>query len=241
MFDGTSGIGKSIILLNPAIRGALDPKAKPLFDFSEFFKPTGTMDNFYQEFLKPFINVRQGWSNRVVDGHSMGFSSQTINQVQKALFIKNVFFTNNPAVPGLTFQLKPYRMGKTDARFILEVGDKRITYNHGPKFWKTLTWSGADENKRVRVIFEDLNEELHSVAYDGPWALFKLKDRSNLQKTRKSNVYLATYTVNEEIPQGAGLKPKIKQHKAIYEIKAKSVNNPFGKNLLGSFRCPETI
>jgi type VI secretion system protein ImpL len=222
----------------PLNRNARDELA--LFDFSEFFKPTGIVDTFYQEFLKPFINVRQGWSNQVVDNHSMGFSAETINQVQKALFIKNVFFTNNPAVPGLTFQLKPYRMGKEDARFILELGDKRITYNHGPKFWKTLTWSGADENRRVRVIFEDLNEELHSVAYDGPWALFKLKDRSNLQKTSKSNVYLATYTVNQEVGEEAG-RPKVIQHKAIYEIKAKSVNNPFGKNLLGSFRCPESI
>jgi len=223
----------------PLNRNARDELA--LFDFSEFFKPTGTVDNFYNEFLKPFINVRQGWKNRVVDNHSIGFSTETIHQVEKALFIKDVFFANNPAVPGLTFQLKPYRMDKTDARFILEVGETRITYNHGPKFWKTLTWSGGDENKRVRVIFEDLNEELHSVAYDGPWALFKLKDHSNLQKTRQSNVYLATYTVNEKVGQSAGGKAKVIQHKAIYEIKAKSVNNPFGKNLLGSFRCPETI
>ena len=222
----------------PLNRNARDELA--LFDFAEFFKPTGTLDMAYQELLKPFIDVRRGWSNRVVDGRSLGFSAASINQLQKGLFIKNVFFAINPSVPGLSFQVKPYRMDKSDARFILELGDKRITYNHGPKFWKTLTWSGADENKRVRVIFEDLNEELHSVAYDGPWALFKLNDRSHLKKTSKSNVYLATYIVNEEIKRADGSSKTIR-HQAQFEIKARSVNNPFGKNLLGSFRCPESL
>ena len=222
----------------PLNRNARDELA--LFDFAEFFKPTGTLDMAYQELLKPFIDVRRGWSNRVVDGRSLGFSAASINQLQKGLFIKNVFFAINPSVPGLSFQVKPYRMDKSDARFILELGDKRITYNHGPKFWKTLTWSGADENKRVRVIFEDLNEELHSVAYDGPWALFKLNDRSHLKKTSKSNVYLATYIVNEEVKRADGSTKTIR-HQAQFEIKARSVNNPFGKNLLGSFRCPESL
>ena len=76
-------------------------------------------------------------------------------------------------------------MDKIDARFLLEVGDQRITYNHGPKFWKDLHWSGEDENKRVRVVFEDLDEDRHERAYDGPWAWFKLQDRSKLKKTKK--------------------------------------------------------
>ncbi|HEY9052473.1 MAG TPA: type VI secretion system membrane subunit TssM [Gammaproteobacteria bacterium] len=210
-----------------------------LFDFNEFFKPTGTMDTFYQNYTKPFIDTSSGWSNRVVDNHNIGFSSEAINQTRRALFIKNVFYSSNPAVPGITLQFRPYKMDKKDVRFMLEIGDKRISYNHGPKFWKTLKWSGDDENKRVRILFEDLNENIHSESYDGPWALFKLQDKSNLQKTRQSNVYIASYTVNEKFEEDGVA--KVISHRILYEIKTESVNNPLENNLLGSFRCPESI
>ncbi len=206
-----------------------------LYDFSEFFKPKGVMDKFYTDFVKPFIDTRSGWKNRVVDGYSLGLNSSTLNQIRKAQDIKSIFFRKNPEIPGISFQLKPYNMDKRDARFMLEVGDQRILYNHGPKFWKDLHWSGEDENKRVRIVFEDLDENHHEKTFDGPWAWFRLQNSSGLQKTRKSNVYLATYTVNERRGNGT-----IK-HTAKYLIKAKSVNNPFGQNLLGSFKCPETI
>lgn len=206
-----------------------------IFDFSEFFKPQGTVDKFYLEYIKPFVDSRRGWNNRVVDGSSLGFSSGALAQLRKADSIKKIFFRNNPAVPGLTFQMQPYSMSKSDARFTLELGDKRMTYNHGPKFWKTLSWSGAAEDKRVRIIFEDLNEELHSDTYTGPWAWFRLQDNSNLRKTGKTNVYRVSYKVKE----GKGASEKT--HEIVYDIKAQSVNNPFGDNLLASFRCPESL
>ncbi len=218
----------------PLKRSSSDELA--LFDFSEFFKPQGTMDKFYTELVKPFVNTRKGWSNRVVDNYSLGLSTSTLKQIRRAQTIKNVFFRKNPEVPSVSFQLKPYRMEKQDARFLLEVGSQRISYNHGPKFWKDLNWSGEDENKRVRIVFEDLNEDRYEKSFDGPWAWFKLQDRSKITKTRKSNVYLVTYSVAEQ----AGNKRQ-NVHSIKYLIKAKSVNNPFSQNLLGAFRCPASI
>jgi len=214
-----------------------------LFDFSEFFKPQGTIDKFYLELVKPFINTRKGWSNRVVDNHSLGLSGATLKQIQRALTIKNVFFRKKPEIPSFSYQIKPYRMEKKDARFLLEVGNQRITYNHGPKFWKNLKWSGEDENKRVRIVFEDVNEDRHEKSFDGPWAWFKLQDNARIKKTRKSNVYLATYTVTELVDDRNRSTNKIskKHHSIQFLIKAKSVNNPFNKNLLGAFKCPSSI
>lgn len=210
-----------------------------LFDFTEFFKPEGTIDKFYLSYMKPFINTRNGkWSSRVIDNYSLGLSATTLTQLQRAQSIKNIFFRTNPAVPSLSFQLKPHNMQKTDARFTLEVGNKSIAYSHGPKFWKTLNWQGDDEHNRVRIIFEDLEEREHSKNYEGPWAWFRLQDHSVLEKTLKSNVYMVTYNINKESNQ---LGNQQVAHAVTYQIKAKSVNNPFSKNLLGSFRCPERI
>ncbi len=222
----------------PLKRSSRDELA--LFDFTEFFKPEGTMDKFYTAYMKPFINTRGGaWSSRVIDKYSLGLSKRTLRQVQRAQSIKNIFFRTNPAMPSLSFQLKPHKMDKTDARFTLEIGNKSIAYSHGPKFWKTLQWAGDDEHNRVRIIFEDLDEREHSKDYDGPWAWFRLQDHSVLKKTRKSNVYLVTYNINKT--NDSSLSSKKYAHAVTYKIKAKSVNNPFSKNLLGTFRVPERI
>ncbi|MFK5914339.1 MAG: type VI secretion system membrane subunit TssM [Woeseiaceae bacterium] len=221
----------------PLKRSSSDELA--LYDFTEFFKPEGTMDKFYVSYMKPFINTRGSrWKSKVIDKYSMGLSNKNLRQVQKAQSIKNIFFRTNPAIPSLSFQLKPHKMGKLNARFTLELGDKSIAYSHGPKFWKTLKWQGDDEHNRVRIIFEDLNEQEHSKNYDGPWAWFRLQDHSVLRKTNKSNIYLVTYNVNKD---KSSVHSQELAHAVTYQIKAKSVNNPFSKNLLGSFRMPERI
>lgn len=218
----------------PLTRSSSDELA--LYDFSEFFKPKGSMDKFFTDYIKPFINTRKGWSNRVVDNYSLGLNGGTLKQIKKAQTIKKVFFRKNPAVPSFSFQLKPYRMDKIDARFLLEIGEQRLIYNHGPKFWKDMSWSGEDENKRVRIVFEDLDENHHEKSFDGPWAWFKLQDQSRLVKTKKSNVYLVAF----EVAEGRGNSTQV-NHKIKFLIKAKSVNNPFSKKLLSSFKCPGSI
>ena len=206
-----------------------------LFDFSEFFKPQGTMDKFYLEYIKPFVKSRQRWSNREVDGNTLGISNDALNQLRKAYKIKNLFFRNNSNMPSLEFQMRPFAMSKNDARFTLEIGDKQLNYSHGPKFWKTFDWSSADEDKRVRIVFEDLNDEIHSHTYTGPWAWFRLQDNFKLKKMGLSNIYRVTYVVNQLYGED------IISHKIEYEIKAQSVSNSFGDNSLTTFRCPKNI
>lgn len=211
-----------------------------LHDFVTFFKPGGTMDEFHKAYVKPFISTRNGWQNRTIDGHHLGLSKRTIHQIRKGLSIKKIYFRKNTEVPSLTFQLKPHSMPKTNARFVLEIGDNRISYSHGPKLWKTLSWSGDEQQNRVRIIFEDLNEEEHSASFEGPWAWFRLLSQSTLVKTEKSNVYLVTYGITSHAKRSDSSSASTK-HEITYKIKAKSVNNPFNNNLLSSFRCPENI
>lgn len=212
-----------------------------LLDFTEFFKPAGTMDKFATEFVKPFVDTSGSWSNRGVDNHGLGISGSTLAQINRAQTIKTVFFSANPSVPSVSFQLRPYFMEKTNARFTLEVGDTRVSYSHGPKFWSTLNWIGSDEKNRVRVIFEDLNEQQHSVTYEGPWAWFRLQDRSKLSKTAVSNVYLATYSAADGNHSGSDSVTDNGNHTVRYEIKGQSANNPLNKELLGGFRCSDGI
>ena len=204
-----------------------------LLDFSTFFKPQGTIDQFVKEFMEPFIETRGNWANRSVDNYSIGFSSTAINQLQRAASIRNIFFRQNPETPSISLELRPYTMSRDEALFTLDLGDQRITYNHGPKFWKPVVWSGDNDARRIRVIFEDLNGSVYDRAYTGPWAWFRLMDNSDIKATTQSNVYLITFSTGS----GGGATPR----KIVYEGKATSIHNPFKNDLLGAFRCPESI
>lgn len=221
----------------PLNRNAKDELA--IIDFSEFFKSQGTLDKFEKQFITPFINKRS-WENKVVSGRHMSLSPQLLSQLQKANMIRQVFFKANPAVPSISFQLKPDNMSKNTARFTLELGRQKLTYNHGPKFWKNMSWSGEDENQRVRILFEDLKGENHSKVYNGPWAWFKLQDSARLRKTSVTKMYKMNFSVADKLTTSSGRSMTV-DHKIDYLVKAKSVNNPFSKNLLGTFRCPESI
>ena len=225
-----------------ASRYPLDKSASAdvsMADFTEFFKPGGTIDKFTTDYIRPFIDARSGWNNKGVDHYSIGFSGETLSQVRRASMIKNVYFRTNPAMPSLSFQLRPYDMKKTDERFTLEMGSKRLTYSHGPKFWSTFNWAGNDENNRVRIIFDDLSDKQHSVTYEGPWAWFRLQSRANLSRTSSPNVYLVTYNVTDG--GASSLAPAAQTHSISFEIKPKSVNNPFSHDLLDAFRCTSRL
>lgn len=213
----------------PLNRSSSDELA--LFDFAEFFKPGGTVENFYLEFMQPFVDTRNNWNNKVVDNYSIGFASQTVQQVRRALSIKDVYFQGGAETPTISLELRPMSMNEKDARFTLELGNERLVYNHGPRFWKSVTWPGEGENKRVRVIFESLNDQVFDKTFVGPWAWFHLMDASDLKKTSQSNVYQITFRA------GSGADAR----SIVYEGRAKSVNNPFRNDLLSSFRCPESL
>lgn len=214
----------------PLNRRAADELA--LFDFVEFFKPGGTIDSFNAEFITPFVDPSNGFDNRVVDNYSIGFANEAIKQVRRGLAIKDVFFRANPQSPVISVELKPLSMDEKDARFTLDVGDTRVTYNHGPKFWKPASWSGADEGKRIRVAFEDLNGAVHEKNYTGPWAWFRLMDASDIRRTSQSNVYRITFAVADRGGQ---------QHRIVYQVKTKSIDNPLSNRLLSTFKAPESL
>lgn len=202
-------------------------------DFNDFFKPGGKVDAFFNSHIKPFVDTRKNWSNKTVDGRSLGLNGNALKQIRRALTIKNVFFRMNPEAAGISLQLKPHRLDKKDARFRLDVGDQRISYSHGPRFWRDLVWSAQDENSRVRIVFEDLDGKISQRDFEGPWAWLRLQDEARISETKQANVYQVEYNLDS---------PDIsRRHSMIFLIKARSINNPFNQKLLSNFRCPETI
>jgi type VI secretion system protein ImpL len=218
----------------PLNRSSNDEMA--LYDFSEFFKPGGTVDAFFTEFMAPFVTTRGALRNRVVDNYTLGFSEEVLRQVSNARAIKDIFYRESPDNIAVTMELRPRAMDERDARFTLDVGDERLTYNHGPKFWKTVRWEANQSNMRVRMVFEDLQGTQYERSFQGGWAWFRLLDSSYVEKTSQSNIYLVTFSAGDDRAGG-----QRDAHKITYEVKTKSADSPLRREVLSAFRAPESI
>ena len=196
-----------------------------LQDFSEFFAPEGVLDRFFADYLNDFVDTRgRVWKERAVDGQQLGLSPETLAQLQRAARIRDIFFADGDlAVP---FTMRAISLDAGVSRFQMNLGEQEVVYRHGPRRSSQLVWP-AEGEESVRIMFENQNGNQTSRTEEGPWAFFRLLNNSKLVKTRNKAVYQVTFREGNQT--------------VVYELRAKSVINPFGDNLLSGFRCPEAL
>ncbi|WP_062261215.1 type VI secretion system membrane subunit TssM [Endozoicomonas arenosclerae] len=196
----------------------------PMQDFNRFFKPNGIEQQFFNEYLKPFVNTRT-WKTRKLDGKGLAISSQSLRQFITASKIRRSFY-HASGEPAVNFRLQPTKMDSDVRIFSMELGEQRIRYSHGPRIVKKFTWDSS-ESSRARIVFEDLNETVNRKQYEGDWALFKLLDKSELSGTADPREFNVTF--NE---QG---------RKASFKLIADSSSNPFNPKLLRSYQLKGSL
>ena len=68
--------------------------------FTKLFSNNGILDNFFNYYLKPFVDQQQAfWKLKKIDNNHLPLSKQTINMFIRANIIKNMFFTESPTKP----------------------------------------------------------------------------------------------------------------------------------------------
>jgi len=201
------------------------PSESTLEDFSRFFAPEGTLDTFFNSYLKDFVDTKsRRWTERKVDGQEIGLSSATLAQLQRASKIQELFFRNGQlSVP---FVMRPLSLDANVSKFDLTLGEQQITYRHGPRRPLNLQWP-TDTTDSVRILLEGQQGMLSSRTEVGPWAWFRVLNSARLTKTENPAVYHVLFKENG--------------YQAMYELRALSAVNPFGQNLLSGFYCPERL
>ncbi|AZZ93191.1 type VI secretion system membrane subunit TssM [Hahella sp. KA22] len=194
-----------------------------LSDFAAFFKPGGIEDSFVKANVAPFIT--SSWRAKGVDGRGIGISSQALQQMQVADSIRRVFFGDKGEDPHVRFQVKPHKLDNTVRRFDFEVGSQRLRYTHGPQLKMSMDWP-ADKSG-ARVVFEDLNETLHTDAYEGDWGLFRLLDAHKVNKGSTSRLYNVVISVDHRNGE--------------MELFASSTVNPFTPGWIKRYDCPSGL
>jgi len=194
-------------------------------DFALLFAPGGKFDQFFQQRLATHVDTSaRPWRFRSADGPPLGTDAGTLPQFQRAQAIRETFFPSGN-VPSLRLQFKPIEMDPSLKQFILDVDGQIVRYDHGPQIVTPVQWPGPRGSTQVRLqVSPPLNAGASGMTYDGPWALLRLFDRAKIDATNAPERFKATFDVDGR--------------KAVFEVIASSVRNPFRLRELNEFSCP---
>jgi type VI secretion system protein ImpL len=194
-------------------------------DFARLFAPGALLDSFFQKHVAPHVDSTQKpW--RFKDP-AMG-PSAALAEFQRAQVIRDVFFRSGGNTPSLQLDFKPVEMDAAIQLFMLDVDGKLVRYAHGPQVPVRVQFPGPGGRSQVRVSISPAPPSGSAGAkFEGPWALFRMLDGVQIEETKQSERFVATFS--------------IEGRRAVFEMIASSVRNPFRLTELAQFRCPAEL
>jgi type VI secretion system protein ImpL len=194
----------------------------PPEDFSRLFAPGGMLDGFFQKQLAPLVDTSERqW--RFKDP-SLG-NSPALAQFQRAQVIRDVFFSGGATTPTFRLEFKPLEMDASIKQFIIDIDGSAVSYAHGPPRIFPVQFPGPRGRRQIRATISPAPPSgANAITFDGPWAPFRMLDSIQVRQTPQAERFEATIV--------------FEGRRAVFEILATSVRNPFYLPELTEFRCP---
>ncbi|MCW1244730.1 type VI secretion system membrane subunit TssM [Pseudomonas sp. SAICEU22] len=199
-------------------------------DFREFFKDQGTVDRFFDSYMRPFVSGTPGnYRLRSLDGQSLPMSRTYLDQMTAAHTIRQGFFVDNPAEPHIQFKLEPYTLDPAVSRAEFRFGDKTLEYRHGPIQPLVFTWPTDAQGGRTSLVLDRMagGRGVGIEKNTGPWSLFRLFD-----------LMQAEYLTGRDMRV---LKADLGGLRANFLLTSQRTPNPFDMTVLRTFRMPAQL
>ncbi|WP_244817550.1 type VI secretion system membrane subunit TssM [Caballeronia sp. Lep1P3] len=193
-------------------------------DFARLFAPGGLIDDFFQKNLAALVDTTKPvWQWRA-GASPAGVPRDALAQFQRAAQIRDAFFGDGSRAMAIRFRVKALALDPAVARVNFEIDGQQFAVAQDGAQSMPLQWPGGKNTGRASAQF-DAPAGGASFEASGPWALLHLLDAGKLDATREPDRYTLTL-------QSAG-------RKAVLEVDANSVVNPFRRAPLEQFRCPD--
>lgn len=199
-----------------------------LGNFIQFFGEKGSLKQYFELYLKPFINAENTqWEMKKRDGLGLTVSENTLNQFIRGNIIRKMFFTGKDHQLAVDFSLKPLHRAASLKTITLQVNDQKLFDYQGSYKTSPFSWPAKDHEGMAQLIFNTQDDKTQQLNESGPWAWFKLLNKATLAKTTDTQHYSILFKLN-------GLTSK-------YELIAKTVINPFIPGVIDKFDLPKDI
>lgn len=198
-----------------------------LDDFQSFFGPGGTIQTFFNQFLRPFVNMAKPyWQWKQVAGQSLPISQAALDPIVRASLIQKMFYTRDIHAPSFQFSLTPLSMDADSSEFTLNIGGQMVHYLPGLAKTAVVTWPGPSGNF-VTLRFNNTHANNPTVTLSGPFAWLRLVYAAKPTPSQDLKQFHVTFSANS--------------CSAEYQLVNSSALNPFAPDVLTSFRLPEEL
>lgn len=206
-----------------------DPNATnevSLQQFSAFLGQQGTIAQFYQNLLKPFVDdSNKKWQWRVIDNMKLPFTDMALDQIQQAGKIQRAFFPNGDNKLFVQFALEPVSLDTRMKSFNLTINGQQVTYIK-ERVPRTISWPGTTNLQTTSISFTSPADQLINNVVKGDWGWFRLVTQST-QQVITTKQLLLDFNVNG--------------HHAKYYLFTEGHMNPFLPLNLTKFELPEQL
>lgn len=197
-----------------------------LQDFERFFAPQGTLDSFYQENLKLFLEDHP--EHVLVSKRATLVRRDVMAALEQADQIRQAFFTRSGALD-VEFALEPLSLSSNKRRSVVNVDGQLVEFSHGPRQSIPLIWPNTlrdSVESQVTLVPAEVNRSPRSETARGPWAFFRLLDRADITGVSGSAI-----DVKFNLDGGS----------ARYRLHAAGNVNPFTQKLLAGYQVPRSL
>lgn len=208
-------------------RYPFDPTAKqdvPLSEFARFFAPKGTLETFYQQNLKPFVENHLANGS---DGQPL-IRADVMQQLAQAQKIRNTFFSAQNGL-GTQFAVEPLMLSGNKRRSVLNLDGQLLDYAHGRSNSVNLVWPNSMRSSvesKLTLVPDGNGRSPRSIMFSGPWAQIRLINSGELTE-------VGTHSFNVRFLIDGG--------EMTYRVWIDESDNPFAGGLFSQFRLPETL
>jgi len=151
----------------------------PIQNFVNFFGSPGAMTNFYNVYLRQFVDSSATeWRWKTVDNMQMPFSDENLRLIQYAMRIHHTFFPNDDNKIFVEFSLQPYLLGKQVKQVKLNINDKQFVDQPSGKETHVIVWPFVKEPRKTSVQLTLDNHQIITNNFNGDWSWFKLLNQS---------------------------------------------------------------
>jgi len=198
----------------------------PLEDFGQLFGGGGLLDDFFVKRLMTLVDTTTPvWSYKPLGDGSKPVAAAALAEFQRGARIRDVFFRSGGKVPAMKVEMRIADMDPALKELSLDIdGVVQKLTSGGPPI--SIAWPSQRLASQIKLS-TGLGNAGALVMFDGPWALFRLIDRFEVQPS--------------SVPERFTLVMNLDGKRARVDVITSSVFNPFQMREVKQFRCPAAL